>query len=156
MTEELGGFEGAPERTRRLVYVAVAVVLAAVAVAGVVMFRQTRNHDDDTMSKARELSSRLEAAGLAAPDPTTIADSLGADGGLVCQDPSSPLIKARYRASISNGATGPGSRPVIADDDVLKATALAIATYCPDELASYLKNVGDLKTGDTVDPDDHH
>ncbi|MFE3758319.1 hypothetical protein ACFXO9_28795 [Nocardia tengchongensis] len=127
MTDELGGFEGAPERTRRLVYIAVAVVLAAVAVAG-----------------------------LAAPDPTTIADSLGADGGLVCQDPSSPLIKARYRASISNGATGPGSRPVIADDDVLKATALAIATYCPDELASYLKNVGDLKTGDTVDPDDHN
>ncbi|MGW4353264.1 hypothetical protein ACWELJ_14405 [Nocardia sp. NPDC004582] len=156
MTEELGGFEGAPERTRRLVYIAVAAVLVAVAVAGVIMFQQTRTRDDDAMSKARELSSRLEAAGLAAPDPTTIADSLGKDGGLVCQDPSSPLIKARYRASISNGAAGPGSRPVIADDEVLKATALAITTYCPDRLAAYLKSVGDLKTGDTVDSDDHH
>ncbi|MFF0611915.1 hypothetical protein ACFYUD_24960 [Nocardia tengchongensis] len=72
------------------------------------------------MTEELGLSSRQEAAGLAAPGPTTLADSL------------------------------------IADDDVLKATALAIATYCPDELASYLKNVGDLKTGDTVDPDDHN
>lgn len=54
------------------------------------------------------------------------------------------------------GATGPGARPVIADDDVLKATAPAITTYCPDQLASYLKSVGDLKTGATVDSDDHH
>ncbi|MEU1207088.1 hypothetical protein [Nocardia sp. NPDC005825] len=156
MTEELGGFEGAPEPVRRMVYLAVGVSLAAIAVAGVIVFQQTRSHDDDSMSKARELSSRLEAAGLAAPDPTTIADTLGKDGGLVCQDPSSPLIKARYRASISNGASGPGARPVIADDDVLKATALAITTYCPDELASYLKSVGDLKTGDTVEPDNHN
>ncbi|SUA75990.1 Uncharacterised protein [Nocardia otitidiscaviarum] len=77
------------------------------------------------------MHARLLAAGLAAPDPRVIADSLGADGGLVCQDPSSPLVQARYQAAISNGATGPGARPVTWDRDLLAATALAIETYLP-------------------------
>ncbi|MEC3955326.1 hypothetical protein VMT65_19970 [Nocardia sp. CDC153] len=143
-------------RNRRLINLAVALVLVAVAVAGVIVFQQTRSDDDAALAKARELHSRLERAGLSAPDAQTIADSLGTDGGLVCQDPSSPLIKAQYLAAISNGASGPGARPVIADGDVLKGTALAIETYCPDKLASYLKDTGDLKTGDTVKPDEQN
>ncbi|WP_405488518.1 hypothetical protein [Nocardia sp. NBC_00511] len=82
-----------------------------------------------------------------------IADSLGEDGGLVCSDPSSPLIKARYEAAISNGATGPGARPIIADNEVFTATSLAIETYCPDKLAAYLETTDKLKKGDTLKPD---
>lgn len=150
MTEvELPEIEHASEQMRRLIYISVAVVLVAVAVAGVVIFDQVKQGGDATR-KAEQLHTRLVDAGLTAPDAAVIADSLGTDGGLVCQDPSSPLIKARYQAAISNGATGPGSRPVIADSDVLEATALVIETYCPDRLASYLEETGSLKTGDTV------
>ncbi|MGW4242778.1 hypothetical protein [Nocardia sp. NPDC004722] len=145
-------FEGAPERERRLVYISVAVVLVALAVAGVIIFK--RNSDsDDALRKAQVLQSRLVAAGFDSPEPQVIADSLGEDGGLVCSDPASPLIKARYEAAISNGASGPGSRPVIADRDVFTATSLAIETYCPDKLAAYLETTGHLKQGDTLKPD---
>ncbi|GAB4582861.1 hypothetical protein [Nocardia sp. IFM 10818] len=140
---------GAPESVRRTTYLMVAVILVAVAVIGVIIFRQERG-SDAALRKAEVLRSRLTEAGLAAPEPRVIADSLGADGGLVCQDPESPLIKARYQAAISNGASGPGSRPVIADGDIFTATALAIETYCPDKLASYLQETGTLRTSDTV------
>lgn len=149
MTVELPEIEHASARMRRLIYLSVAVVLVAIAVAGVIVFNQIKS-DDEATRKAEQLHSRLVAAGLAAPDAGVIADSLGSDGGLVCQDPSSALIKARYRAAISNGASGPGNRPVIADSDILEATALAIETYCPDKLAAYLRETGTLKTGDTV------
>lgn len=145
-------FGGAPERQRRLVYLAVAVVLVALAVAGAIIFHREHS-SDDALRKAQVLQSRLVAAGFDSPEPRVIADSLGEDGGLVCSDPSSPLIKARYNEAISNGASGPGSRPVIADTDVFTATALAIETYCPDQLAAYLETTGHLKKGDTVKPD---
>ncbi|MVU79260.1 hypothetical protein GPX89_18695 [Nocardia sp. ET3-3] len=151
MSDEYG-FEDASERSRRIVYVSVAVVLAALAVAGVIIFKR-EHQSDEALRKAEVLHSRLVAAGFTAPDPQTIADSLGEDGGLVCSNPSSPLIKARYEAAISNGATGPGARPVIADTDVFTATALAIETYCPDKLAAYLETTGHLKKADTVKPD---
>ncbi|GAB2528651.1 hypothetical protein [Nocardia heshunensis] len=145
-------FEGAPERARRLVYISVAVVLVALAVGGAIIFK--RDHSsDEALRKAQVLQSRLVAAGFDAPDPQVIADSLGEDGGLVCSDPSSPLIKARYNEAISNGASGPGSRPVIADTDVFTATSLAIETYCPDKLAAYLETTGHLKRGGTLKPD---
>ncbi|WP_040803243.1 hypothetical protein [Nocardia concava] len=151
MTDGLD-FGGAPERQRRLVYISVAVVLVALAVAGAIIFNREHS-SDEALRKAQVLHSRLEAAGFTAPDPQTIADSLGEDGGLVCSDPSNPLIKARYEAAISNGASGPGNRPVIADTDVFTATALAIETYCPDKLAAYLETTGHLKKADTVKPD---
>ncbi|MFJ4656603.1 hypothetical protein ACIP5Y_35515 [Nocardia sp. NPDC088792] len=144
----------APVEARRLVYVSVSVVLVAIAVAGVIIFNQHRVNDT-ALRRAQVLQTRLSAAGLASPDPRVIADSLGEDGGLVCQNPSSPLIKARYEASITNGASGPGTRPIIADKDVFTATALAIEVYCPDRLASYLEETGTLKKGDTVKSDTH-
>ncbi|WP_330183641.1 hypothetical protein OHB26_08425 [Nocardia sp. NBC_01503] len=153
MTEvEIEQLEGASARSRRIVYWSVAVVLVAIAVAGVIIFREDRD-SDAALRKAQVLQSRLLEEGLAAPDPRVIADSLGEDGGLVCSDPSSPLIKARYQASISNGASGPGSRPVIADAQIFTATALAIEIYCPDRLAAYLEETGTLRKGDTVKSD---
>lgn len=153
---EAPGHEDAPEATRRIVYVSVAVVLVAIAIAGVIIFRDDDRHSDIALRRAQILQSRLIEAGFTAPDPQVIADSLGEDGGLICEDPASPLIKARYQAAITNGASGPGSRPVIADSDVYTGTALAIETYCPDRLAAYLEETGTLKTGDTVKPDTHH
>ncbi|MBB5913178.1 hypothetical protein BJY24_002045 [Nocardia transvalensis] len=136
-------------RHRRIVNAVVAGVLVLIAVIGLLVFEQTKQ-DSRTEQLAQQLHDRLVAAGLPAPDTDVIGDSLGSDGGLICQDPTSPLIAARYRSSITNGASGPGSRPVIADRDTIAATELAIDTYCPDHLRAYLERMSDLKLGDTT------
>ncbi|MBF6332638.1 hypothetical protein [Nocardia transvalensis] len=46
--------------------------------------------------------------------------------------------------------SGPGSRPVIADSDVIMGTEPAIETYCPDNLSAYLRQVDKLKLGETT------
>ncbi|MET9488366.1 hypothetical protein [Nocardia sp. NPDC006630] len=135
---------GAPDATRRLVYLSVAVVLVVIAIAGAIAFHRDRD-SDIALRRAQVLQSRLIAAGFTSPEPKVIADSLGEDGGLLCQDPHSPLIKAQYQSAITNGAGGPGTRPVIADRDVFTATSIAIETYCPDKLAAYLEETGNLK-----------
>lgn len=138
-----------PFRKRRIIYVISAVILGLIAIFGIVVFTQT-SQDLDATVKAEQLHGLLLDAGLPAPEVNVLADSLGRDGGFVCQDPSSPLIKARYQSSISNGATGPGSRPVIGDRDTVTAVELTIATYCPDRLGDYLERVQDMKFEDTT------
>ncbi|WP_227984592.1 hypothetical protein [Nocardia spumae] len=136
-------------RNRRIVNVTVAAVLVALAIVGLLVFEQKRD-DAHAAEPAHRLHERLVAAGLPAPDPDRIADTLGDDGGLICSDPSSPLIAARYRDAIATGAGGPGIRPVIVDRDVVAATELAVDTYCPDRLPTYLEQVAKLKLGDTT------
>ncbi|WP_280261495.1 hypothetical protein [Nocardia wallacei] len=136
-------------RRRRIVNAVVAVVLILIVVIGLVLFEQNKR-DSLATERAQQLHDRLAAAGLAAPGTGVIRDALGRDGGLICQDPASPLIEARYRAAISNGASGPGNRPVIADLDTIAATELAIDTYCPDKLRAYLEQMSDLKLGETT------
>ncbi|MEV5649411.1 hypothetical protein AB0L57_14270 [Nocardia sp. NPDC052254] len=136
-------------RNRRVVNVVVAVVLVAMAIVGLLVFEQKRD-DARAAELAHELHDRLVEVGLPAPDPDRIADILGDDGGLICSDPSSPLVAARYRDAIATGAAGPGSRPVILDRDVLAATEIAVDTYCPDHLPAYLDQVANLKLGDTT------
>ncbi|WP_308188336.1 amino acid permease [Nocardia australiensis] len=118
-------------------------------VVGVIAFEGIHN-DAEASTRAEQLHDRLVDAGIPAPQPRVIADTLGRDGGLVCQDPSLPLIKARYQASVSNGASGPGNRPIIGDRDVATAVELAIATYCPDRLGEYLDQVQDMKFDNTT------
>jgi hypothetical protein len=134
---------------RRIINIVVVVVLVLIVVIGLLTFDRNKR-DAQSGALAEQLHGRLAAAGLPAPDADVIRDSLGRDGGLICQDPSSPLIKARYRSAISNGASGPGSRPVIADREAITATELAIETYCPDNLPAYLRQVDTLKLGDTT------
>jgi hypothetical protein len=141
MTAEEGGV---PQDRRKWIYLGTLVVLVGLAIWGGFVFHQNAVNSE-AKSKASQLKTRLENAGLPAPDSQVIADALGTNGGQVCQDPSDPLIKARYQAAISNGATGPGMRPIIGDPDVAKAVSLVIATYCPDNLGNWLKQVSDLK-----------
>lgn len=60
------------------------------------------------------------------------------------------MIKAKYQASITNGAAGPGQRPVIGPRDITEAVALTIATYCPDRLQDCLSHLETLKLDDTT------
>ena len=71
---------------------------------------------------------------------------LGDDGGATCEDPNEALNRAVLLAQLSNGASGPGSRPVIADSRVFQGQLLIIEVYCPDELDDFREFVEDLKT----------
>ncbi len=139
----------APYRKRRWIYITTGVLLVVFALIGLLTFSELRENTQAT-AKAEQLHNNLLAAGLPAPEPNVIADALGDDGGSVCQDPSSPLIKAKYQASITNGAAGPGQRPVIGPRDTTQAVALTIAVYCPDRLPDYLSHLDTLKLDDTT------
>ncbi|MEV0061488.1 hypothetical protein [Nocardia sp. NPDC050718] len=139
----------APEHKRRWIYITAGVLLVVFALIGLLTFSEIRESTQAT-TKAEQLHNNLVAAGLPAPEPQVIADALGEDGGSVCQDPSSPLIKAKYQASITNGAAGPGQRPVIGPRDTTQAVALTIAVYCPDRLSDYLSHLDTLKLDDTT------
>jgi hypothetical protein len=45
---------------------------------------------------------------------------------------------------------GPGARPLAADPRILRAGAVPIGVYCPDETGAYESALEQLKTGDTV------
>jgi hypothetical protein len=136
-------------RTHRIIYLVAAVIFVAAAVVAVVLFRHDQA-DAQAREKARQLQARFTAAGLPLPaDQDDLARMFRTDGGAVCADPDSALRKARWNQELSNGAAGPGQRPVISDDDIARADTLIIDTYCPDQLPGFLSKVRNLKLDDT-------
>ena len=51
---------------------------------------------------------------------------------------------------MSNGAAGPGMRPVIFDRRYLAGQLLILKIYCPEELPSMQSFVDKLKSGDVA------
>jgi hypothetical protein len=68
--------------------------------------------------------------------------------GVVCADPVAALRRSVELTGLSNGAAGPGARPVIADRDVVGAELLIIRRYCPDRLQDVREYVDSLRTDD--------
>ena len=141
--------ETQPTRERSIIYiitVAVLVVLGAIAVFTFLAAREEARGVD----KAEELITSLEDAGV---DVTLtaqqIAGVLGDDGGVVCADPNSALSRAALLDRLSNGAGGPGQRPILAEDRLVEAGVLIIQTYCPDELEEYQEFIDGLELTDT-------
>ena len=133
------------KRERNWIYITALVVLGVLVVAGLLAFnsaRETRNAED----KADELIAALEDAGARTPDRDQIVRVLGEDGGALCKDPASALGKSILFSQLTNGAAGPGIRPVIADSKVFQGQLLAIQIYCPDELPRFQQLVERLKT----------
>lgn len=141
--------ESQPGRERTALYVVVAVLVGALVVVGLLAFRagaETR----DAETKAAALVAALEDAGARTPSEEQIARVLGDDGGATCQDPNKALSRAVLLAQLTNGAAGPGSRPVIADSRVLQGQLLIIEIYCPDQLEEFREFADSLKTGDVA------
>jgi hypothetical protein len=133
----------------RWVYLGSILVLVAMLVVGVLTFHQIR---DSNMAndRARQLSTKLVAAGFPAPDQREIVDTLGTDGGSVCQDPSGALRQGQWKDAMANGASGPGQRPVPAAADVVHAESLVLSVYCPDQLSEFQSKVADLHLDNTA------
>ncbi|KQX49828.1 MULTISPECIES: hypothetical protein [unclassified Streptomyces] len=132
------------------IYIGAIVILVGLVVTGLIRY-STFKRTDESASKASRLSEELVKAGYPAPDQENTQRLLGTDGGEVCQAPGDALKKALYRIErISNGATGPGMRPVIADTRAVQAERIVLQVYCPDKLDEFDDAVEDLKTDDTV------
>jgi Tfp pilus assembly protein FimT len=108
--------------------------------------RETRRAQD----KADELIAALQDAGARTPDQDQVVRVLGDDGGATCANPNKALSRATLFSLLTNGATGPGARPVIADSRVVQGQLLIMQTYCPEELEEFQKFVDDLKTDDVA------
>jgi len=126
---------------------ALALILVVI---GLIAYRGAKQ-DDEANQKADQFISVLQKAGVQRlPSQDQVARVLGTDGGSVCQDPSNGLRQATLFSMISNGAAGPGMRPVITDSRLLRGQLAVIAVYCPDELPNVQDFVDDLRTGDVL------
>ena len=137
--------ENQDRRERSWLYITCWVVLIALVVGGLIVFRsatETKNAND----KADQLITELKAASARTPDKDQIVRVLGDDGGATCADPNDALSRSILLSQLTNGATGPGARPVIADSRVFKGQLLIIKIYCPDELDDFQAYVDNLKT----------
>jgi Tfp pilus assembly protein FimT len=138
-----------PARTRRTTYVVLAVAFLLLLGVALVAFSSNKS-TAEAEQKADQFIAELTAAGLRAPSQDQVVRLLGDDGGALCDDPASALNRAAVYGTLVNGAGGPGSRPVIADNNVLKGQLLAIKVYCPDELAEFTELADALKTADVA------
>jgi Tfp pilus assembly protein FimT len=137
------------KRERNWIYITAWVLLGAFVLAGLIAFSSARE-TREAQEKADELIAAIEDAGATAPDRDQIVRVLGDDGGATCEDPNEALNRAVLLAQLSNGASGPGSRPVIADSRVFQGQLLIIEVYCPDELEEFQEFVDDLETDDVA------
>jgi hypothetical protein len=134
----------------RWMYWLIGALVLALAVAGVIAWNNNQD-DRQAQEKAAQLTQKLEQAGLRVPqDQSIIINSLGDDGGAVCENPGKGLGKAVLFDTLVNGASFVGRRPVIVDRNILKGEALILETYCPDELPGFQERFDDLKTDDVV------
>ncbi|MHA7133110.1 hypothetical protein [Oerskovia turbata] len=141
--------ENQPRHERRWIYIGAVVVLIGLTLGGILAFSTVRQ-SARASEKADELIAALEEAGARVPDKDQITRVLGSDGGATCANPNEALSRATLLAQLANGATGPGSRPVIADSRVVQGQLLIIEVYCPDELDEFKQFVDELKTDDVA------
>ncbi|MGW2015863.1 hypothetical protein [Streptomyces sp. NPDC001927] len=131
------------------IYIGSIVVLVVMMIIGLFTYKQQKA-TNEAHAKANQLNDALVAQGFQPRNTGNIANVLGTDGGPVCEDPNSALKRGLWLVQMANGAAGPGMRPVIADDRVLRAGLEVVEVYCPDKLDEYREKIEDLKTSDTV------
>lgn len=143
-------YAGNSEPGDKFIYWCAGALVLILIVIGLVSYRGAKQ-DDEANQKADQLISVLQKAGVQRlPSQDQVARVLGTDGGSVCQDPGHGLRKATLFSMISNGAAGPGMRPIITDRRLLRGQLAVIAVYCPDELQDFQDFVDDLRTGNVV------
>ena len=140
---------GPTRNTRRITYILVGGVILVLLVVALVAWNSNKE-TQAAQQKADQLIASLNQAGLPTPDKDQVVRVLGDDGGTVCADPNLALKKAIMYGLATNGAAGPGLRPVIADNRLVQAGVAVIKTYCPDELPDFPQTAEQFKTADLV------
>ncbi|MDP9983225.1 Tfp pilus assembly protein FimT [Pseudarthrobacter oxydans] len=137
--------ESSTKRGRSVLYIVSMVLLVVFTVIGVLMFKSARD-TQQALEKADQLIASINEAGGTAPSREQIARVLGEDGGAVCANPNEALSRAILFSQLANGASGPGSRPVITDSRLFQGELRIIQIYCPEELDEFQKFVDELQT----------
>ncbi|MFC4070559.1 hypothetical protein [Actinoplanes subglobosus] len=136
-------------RANTLLYSITGVTFLLFAGIGLITYTAEKQTQEAT-DKAAQLQTELAAAGLRSPSADQLVHTLGADGGAVCLDPDDALRRGILYGQLTNGAAGPGQRPVIADNKVVQGQLLIIKVYCPEYIESFQKVVDDLKLEDVA------
>jgi len=144
-----------PEETqspseRKMLYLVVGAITLALVILGLFLFNSAKETRDAEL-KADQFIAALEAVGAPAPPKDEVVRALGTDGGATCDDPNDALKRATLNSMLTNGAAGPGSRPVVFDRRYLAGQLLVLKVYCPDELPSMQKFVDGLQSGDVAE-----
>ena len=138
--------ETSTQKDRRVVYIVITVALVLLLIICFVFYRSAQS-SQQAQDKANQLIAALQKAGVrVVPSQEQIVGVLGDDGGAICKDPASALRKALLFSQLTNGAGGPGIRPVIVDSRIFKGQLLVIQIYCPDQLPRFQQLVEKLKT----------
>jgi hypothetical protein len=135
-------------RQRVILYGVIAALVAILMVIGVAGWRTEKATRAAEEKADRLIAALVELGATRVPGRDQIVTVLGGDGGPVCADPTNALRRAASQAQLSNGAGGPGTRPVIADSGVVKGELAIITIYCPDKLSDFEEFVDDLRTTD--------
>jgi Tfp pilus assembly protein FimT len=141
--------ETQPKGRNTVLYIVIGAIVVILMIIGLAVYR-SREESAAAQAKADELIAALQANGLPAPTSDQLVRVLGDDGGAVCSDPANALKRAIVNFSMSNGAGGPGMRPVIADRLTVRGELLILKIYCPDKLPEFTKYAEKLKFADVV------
>ena len=119
----------------------IAVVVAALAIAGVFAYKQGEDNQL-AQTRADQVAASFARHGLTVPvDHKTLIAVLGDNGGPVCDHPTGALTKALQDQQLSNGAATVGSRPTTASRRTVTGEALVLQVYCPQKLPAFKKYV---------------
>jgi len=138
--------EKTPRRRERVILYSVVVVLLVILMVVAVVAWRGAKQTREAEQKADRLASALDEIGSHVPNRDQLVRVLGTDGGPVCADPTGALSRAAYLTGLTNGAGGPGTRPIIADSKVVKGELAVITVYCPDKLSDFTEFVDQLRT----------
>ncbi|HEY4754041.1 MAG TPA: hypothetical protein VIH37_12200 [Candidatus Limnocylindrales bacterium] len=141
--------EEQPTRERQTMYIVAGIVFIVLLVVGLFAYR-SKEATEQADQKANQLITALAAAGAPTPQKNMVVRVLGDDGGATCKNPTDALSKATLLGQLMNGAAGPGMRPVIADNRVVKGQLAIIQVYCPDKLPSFQEFVNSLRFDNVV------
>lgn len=138
-----------PDEKRTWIYWVSLGLLIVLVVVALLTFSAARS-TAKAKEKADELIAALQVEGARTPSQDQVVRVLGEDGGAICEDPGEALRRATLHGMLTNGAAGPGQRPVIADERTVRFQLLVVSIYCPDELDDFQDAVDDLELDEGV------
>jgi hypothetical protein len=138
-----------PARTRRITYLVLGVAFLLLLGVGLVAYSSNKS-TAQANEKADQFIAELSAAGARTPTKERVVQVLGDDGGATCADPNSALKRGALLGGLTNGAAGPGIRPIIADNKVVQGQLLIIKVYCPIEAEEFQQFVNNLRYGPVI------
>ena len=136
-------------RERKVTWIVLGIFFLGLMIVSVFVFNSNKKNQQ-AIDKANQLSAELSKAGLPVPQAQQIYNVLGDDGGAVCAAPANALVKSILYGQLTNGAAGPGQRPIIADNKATQGVLLIVKVYCPDKAESFQDAINDLKYADVA------